>query len=194
MGKKSLVQLTVALTMLAGACGRDALKAPFPDSGVRDAGQGGAAGIQSGSGGTGSGGMGGAGLGGSGMGGSGTGGGGGFTITLPDGGLGALLGDGGILGGILDAPRDNLLGQIICGPEVKTGTSCPSTVPGCVLESAGGACICLNGFFVCPASTGAPGACPKGAATGVTCTSILTTCIGGGATACICGIGTYTCF
>jgi hypothetical protein len=113
---------------------------------------------------------------------------------LPDGGISALIGDSGILGGILDAPRDSLLGQTICGPEAKLGAPCSTETPGCVLPSLGGACACLGGTYVCPINTAqGPTACPKGAATGVGCLSIMSVCIGGGANACICA-GTYTCF
>jgi hypothetical protein len=113
---------------------------------------------------------------------------------LPDGGLSALLGDGGLMGGILDASRDNPLGELICAPEAKLGSPCGGTSQGCILPSLGGACICLNGVYLCPADTTAgPKTCPADAATGTACTSPLTTCIGTGATACICGLGTYTC-
>ncbi len=115
--------------------------------------------------------------------------------SLPDGGLPALLGDSGLLNGILDAPRDSVLGQVICGSEAKLGAPCPTTSQGCVLPSLGGACLCANGIYLCPANTTAgPQTCPTGATTGAACTAPLTTCVGGGAAACICGLGTYTCF
>jgi hypothetical protein len=115
--------------------------------------------------------------------------------SLPDGGLAELLGDGGLLNGILDAPRDGVLGQVLCAPEVKTGVACSDTVSGCVLPSLGGVCLCANGAYVCPTSTSdGPKACPAGAATGVACIAMLTTCMGGGATACFCALGTYVCY
>lgn len=118
-----------------------------------------------------------------------------FVIPLPDGGLALLFGDGGLLAGILDAPRDNLLGQIICGPEVKLGGACSTSDVGCLLPSLGGACACVNGVYLCPLNTAAgPTTCPVGAATGKTCLSPLSTCIGGSANACVCGVGTYICF
>ena len=125
---------------------------------------------------------------------SGSGGAGGTVfLVLPDGGIPALLGDSGILGGILDAPRDSLLGQIICGPEAKLGAPCSSEIPGCLLPSLGGACLCQEGVYLCPSNTTqGPTACPKGAATGGRCISIMSVCIGGGANACICGAFTYT--
>ena len=106
--------------------------------------------------------------------------GGGFTIPLPDGGLAALLGDGGV-------------GQLICGPTVRLGAPCSSDVPICVLSSLGGVCACVSGSYLCPVSTGGPSACPAGAATGVSCRSPLSTCLGGSAVGCLCGLGTYTC-
>jgi hypothetical protein len=117
-------------------------------------------------------------------------------LRLPDGGLSSLIGDSGILGGILDAPRDSLLGQIICGPEAKLGAKCSPVTPGCLLPSLGGACACFGGMYLCPTdTTQGPTACPKGAAAGSHCTSMMSVCIGGGANACICGGGTYTiCF
>ena len=169
MGKKSLAQLAVALAVLAGGCGREPLMVP--------AGSGGHPG----------------------GGGSGAGGAGGTVILqLPDGGISSLFGDSGILGGILDAPRDSLLGQVICDPEAKLGAACSNAMPGCLLPSLGGACACINGNYLCPLNTAAgPQACPKGAATGSTCISPLSVCIGGGANACLCGgLGglVYTCF
>ena len=119
----------------------------------------------------------------------------GVVLRLPDGGLAAFLGDSGILGGILDAPRDSLVGQIICGPEARLGAPCSTGVLGCVLPSLGGACACANGTYICPLNTkDGPAACPSGAKTGARCISPLSTCIGGGANACVCGVGTYTCF
>jgi hypothetical protein len=117
-------------------------------------------------------------------------------LRLPDGGLSSLIGDSGILGGILDASRSSLLGQIICGPEAKLGAACSTGAPVCLLPSLGGACACYGGMYACPIdTTQGPTACPKGAATNGRCTSIMSVCIGGGANACICGIGTYTtCF
>ncbi len=125
----------------------------------------------------------------------GSGGSGGFIVQLPDGGLSALLGDSGVLGGILDAPRDSLLGQIICGPEAKLGAPCSSDTPGCLLPSLGGACACVGGTYLCPLNTSAgPSTCPPDAATGKSCISPLSTCIGGSANGCVCGLGTYVCF
>ena len=128
--------------------------------------------------------------------GSGSGGTGGIVfLRLPDGGINAILGDSGILGGILDADRDSLLGQVICGPEAKLGAKCSGEALGCLLPSFGGACACINGDYLCPLDTSdGPQACPKGAATGTSCFSPLSVCLGGGANACICGLGTYTCF
>jgi hypothetical protein len=169
MGKKTLARVFVASAVLAAACGRVGLL-PSPGSG----GESGSSGVSSGS----SGGSGGT-----------------VFLSLPDGGISALLGDSGILGGILDAPRDSLLGQVFCGPEAKLGASCSTEIPVCLLPSLGGACLCLSGTYVCPINTTqGPTACPKGAATDVRCTSIMSVCIGGGANACICGVGTYTCF
>jgi len=165
MGKKTLAQVFVALAIFAVACGRVGLMPP--------PGSGGASGSTSGSGGTG----------------------GTVFLRLPDGGIASLLGDSGILGGILDAPRDSLLGQIFCGPEATFGASCSAETSGCLLPSLGGACACISGTYLCPTNPAqGPTACPNGAATGARCTSTLSVCIGGGANACICGIGTYTCF
>jgi len=86
----------------------------------------------------------------------GSGGRGGIGFPFPDGGL------GGLLGGILDAPRDNLVGLIVCGPEVRLGASCSSNVLGCVLPSLGGICLCTSGFYVCPLNTGPLQDCPRG--------------------------------
>jgi hypothetical protein len=166
-GMAKLVHLplgTAVAIALLAACGRDPLTVPSGDDG-----QGGAAG---------------------------TGGAGGTVILrLPDGGLSGILGDGGVLGGILDAPRDSLLGQVFCGPEARLGAKCGSDVPGCLLPSLGGACACINGTYLCPLNPAAgPQACPTGAATGKSCMSPLSVCIGGAANACICGLGSYTCF
>jgi hypothetical protein len=172
-GKRLIIQLALVSVLLAGACGRAAL---LPSSG--SGGESDSAGGSGGSGGsTGSAGAGGT-----------------VFIRLPDGGLSALLGDSGILGGILDAPRDSLMGQIICGPEARFGASCSGEIPGCLLPSLGGACACVSGTYICPSdTTQGPTACPKGAATGGRCTSLFSVCLGGGANACICA-GTYTCF
>ena len=164
MGKRTLAQVFVASAIFAVACGRVGLMAP--------PGSGGTSGSASGAGGTG----------------------GTVFLRLPDGGISSILGDSGILGGILDAPRDSLLGQIVCGPEAQFGASCSTETPGCLLPSLGGACACIGGMYLCPTNTAqGPTACPKGAATGVRCTSMLSVCIGGAANACICA-GTYTCF
>jgi hypothetical protein len=165
MGKRTLAQVFVALAVLAVACGRVGLMVPSGSGG-----ESGAAGGSGGAGGT-------------------------VFLRLPDGGLSALIGDSGILGGILDAPRDSLLGQIICGPEAKLGAACANDAPGCLLPSLGGVCACVGGMYLCPNNTSAgPAACPKGSATGSRCTSLMSVCIGGGANACLCGVGTYTCF
>jgi hypothetical protein len=113
---------------------------------------------------------------------------------LDSGTLGGIL-DSGILGGIMDASRDGLIGQAICDSKVKTGDACSSaTTPGCVLSNLGGLCACLNGAYLCPANTSqSPQPCPAAAATGTTCLSLLSTCIGGSANACICGLGSYIC-
>ena len=116
-------------------------------------------------------------------------------IELPDGGLAALLGDSGILNIILDAPRDGLLGQLLCGPEAKLGAPCSADNQICVLPSLGGGCLCVSGTYLCPFdTTSGPTTCPLGAQTGGRCLSPLTVCIGGGANACLCGLGSYTCF
>jgi len=137
----------------------------------------------------------------------------GGVFVLPDGGLLALIEgnsilggildsgilggilDSGTLGGIMDASRDGLIGQAICDSKVKTGDACSSaTTPGCVLSNLGGLCACLNGAYLCPANTSqSPQPCPATAATGTTCLSPLSTCIGGSANACICGLGSYIC-
>jgi hypothetical protein len=167
----------VAFTVLAslGACGRQPLTAPMqPDASPA------ASGGVLGSGGA-----------------SGAGGAGGTVVVLrlPDGGLSALLGDSGILGGILDAPRDSLIGQVICSPAARLGAACSNDTPVCILPSLGGGCLCVNGSYLCPLNTSqGPTACPQGAASGSTCLSPMSVCVGGGANACICGLGTWTCF
>jgi len=164
MGKRILASVVVASAMFVVACGRVGLMPP--------PGSGGAPGSANGSGGTG----------------------GTVFLRLPDGGLSSLFGDSGILGGILDAPRDSLLGQIFCGPEAMFGAACSTETPGCLLPSLGGACACISGMYLCPNNPAqGPTACPMGAATGGRCTSMLSVCIGGAANACICA-GTYTCF
>jgi hypothetical protein len=164
MGKRTLAQVFVASAIFAAACGRVGLMPP--------PGSGGASGSVGGSGGTG----------------------GTVFLRLPDGGLSSLFGDGGILGGILDAPRDSLLGQIVCGPDAKFGATCSTESLGCLLPSLGGACACINGMYICPNNPSqGPTACPQGATSGGRCTSLLSVCIGGGANACVCA-GTYTCF
>jgi hypothetical protein len=197
MGKKSLAWLSAAVMMSAFlACGRQPLTASSPDSspgtfdsGVRD----GAKDIGNATGGTGgaTGGTGGAAIGTGGQ----TGAGGiGFPFVLPDGGLSALLGDSGLINGILDAPRDSLLGQIICPPEIKLGDPCSATslIPGCMLPNLGGACYCLNGFYLCPSNAAPLGPCPQGAATAAACSAPLTTCLTATG-ACVCLLGTYSC-
>ncbi|MBN2573569.1 MAG: hypothetical protein JXP73_03315 [Deltaproteobacteria bacterium] len=170
MARKAFVLHMIAVAGLAATCGRQPLSLP--------AGSGGQAGAR-GSGGAG---------------GGGAGGGGNVVIRLPDGGLSALIGDGGILGGILDAPRDSLLGQLICGPEVRLLAPCSDGTPPCLLPSAGGVCACTNGTYLCPFNTTeGPQPCPQNVATGSPCVSPLSVCIGGGANACVC-LGTYTCF
>jgi hypothetical protein len=165
MSKANLAILSLALAIVAGACGRQPLMAAGGQEGGRSGGRGGAGGSIP------------------------------VIVQLPDGGLPALLGDSGIMAGILDAPRDSLLGQLICGPEARFGASCsPETLP-CLLPSLGGACVCINGTYLCPLNPEqGPTACPKQASTGAACISPLSVCIGGGANACICGLGSYTCF
>ena len=206
MANRTLAKVAGALLVLATSCGRspmDIVDAASNGGGV--SGTGGSSGV------AGTGGSGGAtGTGGrssvTGTGGrTGTGGSGGITgaggsggtivIRLPDGGLPALLGDGGLLSGILDARRDSILGQVVCGPEVRLGAPCSASAIGCLLPSLGGACACVGGSYICPGNpNAAPAPCPKGAQTGSSCNSPLSTCIGGSANACICGLGTYTCF
>jgi hypothetical protein len=172
---RNTILASLALLTMLVACGRQPLSV-LPDGGSSDA-AGGAGGHVGGSGGV----SGAAGM---------------VLLRLPDGGLPALLGDSGILGGILDAPRDSLLGQVFCGPEAKFGASCSADTPGCLLPSLGGACLCVSGTYLCPLDTKqGPVACPKGAATGTTCLSPMSVCIGGGANGCICGLGSYvSCF
>jgi hypothetical protein len=170
MSKANLATLTIALVILGGACGRQPLSIA-PGSGGQDGGRNGGSG--------------------------GAGGGAAVPVILqlPDGGLSALLGDSGILGGILDASRDSVLGRLICGPEARLGASCSAETQGCLLPSLGGACACISGTYLCPLNPAeGPTACPKLAATGSSCISPLSVCIGGGANACICGLGTYNCF
>jgi hypothetical protein len=124
-------------------------------------------------------------------------------LSLPDGGLGSFLGDAsltsllddsGIVNGILDAPRDSVVGQIICGNEVKLGAACSTDSLGCVLPSGGGACACLGGIYICPASTTAgPQTCPADAVNGGKCTTPMALCTGAGTKACFCVLGTYVC-
>jgi hypothetical protein len=167
-----------AFVALLGACGRDPLAVPDDmagqgGTGVPTTGKGGAGGV---------------------AGGGGGGAGGTVVVRLPDGGISALLGDSGILNGIMDAPRDSMLGQIICPPEARLGAKCSAGSPPCLLPSLGGACTCVSETYVCPFdTTSGPQPCPSGAATGGSCLSPLAVCIGGGANACIC-LGTYTCF
>jgi hypothetical protein len=166
MARLTYVTIAGVLACL-GACGRNAMLPATEDGGH--------------------GGAGGGGKGGSGAGGT-------VVLQLPDGGISALLGDSGVLNGILDAPRDSLIGQLICGPEAKLGAKCSTTEPFCILPSLGGACYCANGNYLCPFdTTSGPQACPNGAASGGTCINPLAVCIGGGANACVC-IGTYMCF
>lgn len=125
---------------------------------------------------------------------SGGGGGGGGSLRLPDGGISALFRDGGFWAGILDAPRDSLLGQVLCGPEARLGARCSSAIPICLLPSLGGLCMCVDGTYVCPLDPSrGPTECPPSAASGGVCFSPLSVCIGGGANLCMCGVGTYNC-
>jgi hypothetical protein len=168
---KAILTLLIVGTV-TGACGRDAMM-----SAPEDQGQGGQ---RAGSGGRGGGG----------------GGAGGSTVILqlPDGGLSSLLGDSGILGGILDAPRDSIIGQLICGPEARLGAPCSVDNQLCMLQSLGGACICMSGTYICPLnSSSGPTACPPNARSGSACMSPLAVCIGGGANGCVCLGTTYQC-
>ncbi len=175
MSKLGYGSMTIVLFVLVAACGREPLLAP----GELD-GQGGAGGGAGGKGGKG-------GAGGNGAGGT-------VILQLPDGGISALLGDSGILGGILDAPRDSLLGQVFCPPEAKLGAKCDGSTQACLLPSLGGACACMSGTYLCPLDpTSEPQPCPKNVTTGTACISPLTICIGGSANACICLVGSYSC-
>ena len=105
-----------------------------------------------------------------------------------------MLGDSGIIGGILDAPRDSLLGMIFCGPEAKLGVPCARDGEVCVLGSLGGACTCMRGIYICPVdTTNGPAPCPEGVKTGSPCLSPLSVCIGNGANACLCMLPNYFC-
>jgi hypothetical protein len=170
MSNKLLAQMLFAAALVVASCGRDGLavsagRDASPDQ-AKDAGGSRDVGGSPGFGG---------------------GRGGGLGFQFPDGGL------GGLLGGILDAPRDNLLGQLLCGPEVRMGASCSSNVLGCVLPSFGGLCLCTSGVYVCPLNTGPLQDCPRGAATGTKCISPLSACLGGSGVGCICELGTYAC-
>ena len=211
MANRTLAKVAGALLVLATSCGRSPLDAPDAAAGsggvIRTGGSGGVTGTGGRGGVTSAGGSGSFSTGGrSGVistGGSGGvpgagGSGGTVVVRLPDGGLPALLGDGGLLSGILDAPRDSVLGQVLCGAEVRLGAACSASTVGCLLPSLGGACACVGGTYLCPSNpNAAPTPCPKGAKSGDGCLSPLSTCIGGGGgatNACICGLGTYTCF
>jgi hypothetical protein len=124
-----------------------------------------------------------------------TGSGGSTSIfQLPDGGLPALLGDSGLIGGIMDAPRDSLIGQLFCGSEARLGAPCSVDGQMCVLPRMGGACLCVGGTYLCPLDpSSGPTACPPNAVTGAPCYSPLAVCIGGGANACICRGLDYLC-
>ncbi|HJX52987.1 MAG TPA: hypothetical protein VJ801_09510 [Polyangia bacterium] len=166
MRKKLLTRLVFGAVLVVASCYRDALLVlPETDGGPAQPGSPGQP----------------AGTGGSPGGFPGLGGLGGLGIQIPDGGLAALLGDGG-------------LDQVICGPEVRLGAPCSSSLPGCALPSLGGVCVCVSGTYLCPASTAGPSRCPPGAATGTSCLSPLSTCLGGSVAGCICGLGTYMCF
>jgi hypothetical protein len=164
MARLTYGKIALVLAFVVAACGRDGLILPVDASGQGGAGGGG----KGGAGGT-------------------------VILRLPDGGISSLLGDSGVLNGILDAPRDSLVGQILCGPEAKLGAKCSADTPICLLPSLGGACYCANGNYLCPLDpTKGPQACPKGAANGVSCLNPLAVCIGGSANACVC-TGTYMC-
>lgn len=169
----SVMHKAILTLLIVGtaACGRDPMS-----SSLEDEGQGGQGGSR------GSGGRGGGGAGGS------------TVFQLPDGGISTLLGDSGILGGILDAPRDSLIGQLVCGPEARLGAPCSVDNQVCMLPSLGGACVCMGGTYLCPLnpSTG-PTACPPNARSGSACMSPLAICIGGGADGCVCLGTTYQC-
>jgi hypothetical protein len=116
-------------------------------------------------------------------------------VRVPDGGFSPIIRDSGILNGILDAPRDSLLGMLFCGPEVRLGVPCSVSDQVCVLGSLGGVCTCVGGMYLCPLDTSSgPGPCPQGAVTGGFCLSPLSLCLGGGANACFCSVGSYSCF
>ena len=189
MTKAILTLLTVTSAALGFSCGRQPLVA-LPDAGpiaecgcggeggqVMDVGLGG----HTGTGGTGTGGI------------SGTGG--TVFVRVPDGGFSSLIGDSGIMNRILDAPRDGLFGMLFCSPEVRLGVPCSVSGEVCVLGSLGGICTCVGGLYMCPLDTSSgPALCPQGAVTGGTCLSPLSLCMGGGANACFCSIGSYYCF
>lgn len=169
MRKAILARLAVISMTLAGACGRQPLLV-WPDAGCAQSGQP------------------------DGGGGGGEAGGSTVLVQLPDGGLPSLLRDSGIVGGIMDAPRDSLLGRVVCGPEAKLGAPCSVDGQVCVLPSLGGACLCMNGITICPLDpSSGPTACPPTAQTGAPCFSPLSVCIGGGANACICRGLDYLC-
>lgn len=174
MSELGLRALVLAAAILGVACGRAPLDVPADSTGQGGAGgkrgPGGHAGVPGG------------------------GAGGSVFVRLPDGGIASLLGDSGILGGITDAPRDSLLGQMICGPGVRFGAPCVTSSIPCLLPSLGGACLCVGGSYLCPLDpTAAPQPCPAGAATGAACFSLMSVCVGGGANGCLC-MDTYTCF
>lgn len=174
MANKPLAQMLLAAALVTASCGRDGLAVSAGTDASPDQAKGadGSRGVGDS---------------------PGSGGSGGLGFRFPDGGLSAVLADSGLLGGILDAPRDNLLGLILCGPEVRLGASCSSSVLGCVLPSLGGICLCTSGVYVCPLNTGPLQDCPRGAATGTTCISPLSACLGGSGIGCICELGTYAC-
>jgi hypothetical protein len=99
---------------------------------------------------------------------------------LPDGGLASLLGDGE-------------LADLVCGPNVKLGKPCSSDAAACVLSNLGGVCVCSSGSYLCPYdTTSGPKPCPAKVETGSPCLSPLSICIAAN-TACLCGVGSYTC-
>jgi hypothetical protein len=126
--------------------------------------------------------------------------GGGFSLRVPDGGFRLDA-----LGGLLDALGNSPLSRLVCGKDVQSGAACTPAEAGisaCVLSNLRGICNCTpllgRGFWVCPTLTSGDGgaalpSCPSGAATGGPCPTPLATCLGGGAVACLCGLGTYTC-
>ncbi|MGD0836668.1 MAG: hypothetical protein ABSB49_08505 [Polyangia bacterium] len=127
----------------------------------------------------------------------------GLAAVLGDGGLASLLGgnglssifaDGGLWESVADASADSAVGQLLCGPTVKSGATCSSSLPGCVLRSGGGACVCVGSAYFCPTDTTAgPQVCPAAVGSGTACASPLATCTGAG-TVCMCGLGTYLCY